>query len=425
MTLEAARRALAEYVDSLWILDTHEHLAAESKVVQEPHDFSWLFDNYVQAALISAGMAPAAVAEFASPGVSLERKWELVAPFLPFIRSLGYWRAPELVLQDLLHVPKLTRDTFYEVSARLRALNKPGWYAEVFRKSRIIRCVYDLWTTDVDWNLCSPVMRYDKYLRVASWREVETLCAARGLAPDSLEALEAALQQELERDLAAGIIGFKCGLAYERILAFDAVPKSEAEAVFARLKQHSDRPVDFAEAKPLQDYLMHYLLKLITPLGLPIQFHTGMLAGNGNFVTNSNPTHLTNLFFAYPDLRFVLLHAGYPYTGEAATLVKNFPNVCVDLVWVYGISPTAAYRVLHEYLEVLPLNKITAFGGDSHRIEPVYAYSRIARQIVAQVLAERTSSGLLSLQEAFDAAYALLVGNAASIYGLPAQPPGV
>ena len=71
----------------------------------------------------------------------------------------------------------------------------------------------------------------------------------------------------------------------------------------------------------------------------PIQIHTGLQEGTGNVVTNSRPTHLINLFIRYPDARFDLFHAGYPYHHELAALAKNFANVYADLCWVPIISP--------------------------------------------------------------------------------------
>lgn len=53
---------------------------------------------------------------------------------------------------------------------------------------------------------------------------------------------------------------------------------------------------------------------------------------------------LGDLFRAFPDTRFVLLHGAYPHFDEVLALVKHFPNVYVDLAWAWSIDPPAAAR---------------------------------------------------------------------------------
>ena len=76
--------------------------------------------------------------------------------------------------------------------------------------------------------------------------------------------------------------------------------------------------------------MFHHLIRLAEAYGLPMQIHTGRQAGNGNVLTNSNPTHLTNLFSLYPKVKFDLFHMSHPYQGELAVLAKTFPNVYAD-----------------------------------------------------------------------------------------------
>ena len=63
-----------------------------------------------------------------------------------------------------------------------------------------------------------------------------------------------------------------------------------------------------AIGKPLQDYMMHYILRLANKRGLTFQFHTGLQEGNGNIIYNSDPSLLSNLFLEYPDVDFDIFH---------------------------------------------------------------------------------------------------------------------
>ena len=164
---------------------------------------------------------------------------------------------------------------------------------------------------------------------------------------------------------------------------------------------------------------MHKVIHCAIDYNLPIQIHTGLHDGNGNFLVNSNPLHLVNLFIEYPEARFALFHAGYPYQGETAALAKNFPNVYADLCWVHIISPWVARQTLHEWLETIPGNKIFAFGGDCLFVEETYAHARMARDNVARVLAEKVGIRYLIEEEALKLAHRLLRENAIQFFNLP------
>jgi predicted TIM-barrel fold metal-dependent hydrolase len=151
---------------------------------------------------------------------------------------------------------------------------------------------------------------------------------------------------------------------------------------------------------------------------LPIQIHTGLQTYNGNFITNSNPTLLTNVFFRFPKVKFILLHAAYPYGGELAALAKNFPNVYIDMAWAPIISPSYSIRYLQEFLETVPSNKISVFGGDCSHVEGTYGASVMAREIVEKCLADMVKSGYFTEKEAVVLANKLLRENAIKIYKL-------
>ena len=163
---------------------------------------------------------------------------------------------------------------------------------------------------------------------------------------------------------------------------------------------------------------MHQGIQRAIEAKLPIQIHTGLQEGNGNIIINSNPTHLVNLFIQYPQAQFDIFHASYPYTGELTTLAKNFPNVYADLCWMHIISPYAARRILSEWIETLPSNKIFGFGGDYLIVEGAYAHARIARDNIARVLAEKGEEGYFSLPEGLDFARKILRDNPAEVFNL-------
>ena len=88
------------------------------------------------------------------------------------------------------------------------------------------------------------------------------------------------------------------------------------------------------------------------------------------------------------------------------------------MCWLPVISPAAARRWLDEWLETVPHNKIFAFGGDYVFVEGAYAHSRIAREVVADVLAAKVESGYLSEDEGLALAPRLLRENAWDFFRL-------
>jgi hypothetical protein len=236
----------------------------------------------------------------------------------------------------------------------------------------------------------------------------------KNISVSNLSEYENVIRKYFEDGIDYGMVGVKSGLAYSRILLFDNVPKRKAEAIFDKML--TGLSINQKEIKVLQDYLMHCVLKLVDEFDIPIQIHTGLQAGNGNIITNSNPTHLSNLFMEYPEIDFCLFHGGYPYGGELSTLAKNFPNVFIDMCWLYVISPSYSERYLHEWLETVPVAKIMAFGGDYNFVEAVYAHSVIAREIISNVLLEKVRTGYFSEKEAIGAAVKILRENALRIF---------
>jgi predicted TIM-barrel fold metal-dependent hydrolase len=164
--------------------------------------------------------------------------------------------------------------------------------------------------------------------------------------------------------------------------------------------------------------MLHQLLLMARKSGIPVAFHTGILAGHGNYTENSDPSLLTNLFFEYPDIKFVLYHGSYPFGGKLSTLVKNFPNVYLDMNWTYSISPTYAENFLKEWLDAVPASKIMAFGGDQRCVENTYGELQIAKKVISDVLIEKVKDGYLTEAEAIKTARMILRDNAVGFYDL-------
>ncbi len=415
------KERIIKAVNEIQIIDTHEHLATEESRLQigKKIDFTYLFRHYAKEDLISA-------ANITNKGLieiiykndfPLLDRWELLKPFYRAMRTTGYGRIPLIAARDLYGVPDISDSTVELLTLRMQAANKPGLYENILKeKARIDLSIMDMGRNNFDKKFYRHVERFDNFLLISSASEIIDIGKQFDIKINSLDDYNFALRKAFLAGIDFGMVGIKSTLAYKRILKFKNTSKEKAEKVFKSLLEKSK--VKSEDVKIIQDYLIHKLLDLVDEFDLPIQIHTGLQAGNGNTITNSNPTHLVNLFFEYPNVKFILFHASYPYGGELGTLAKNFPNVFIDMCWSYVISPSYSKRYLHEWIETVPANKIMAFGGDYDFVEAVYAHSVMARQIIADVLIEKVRDRYLTESEAIDIAKMILRENALRIFKL-------
>ena len=181
---------------------------------------------------------------------------------------------------------------------------------------------------------------------MSSKTEIKQLGENYGIIVSSLDDYLSSLRKAFEAGVDFGMVAVKSGLAYNRILKYDNTSTERAQGVFDAI--FSSEVVSTGELKALQDFMMHRVLDMAEEYDLPVQIHTGLQAGNGNIITNSNPTHLVNLFMEHPGVNFCIFHSSYPYGGELSTLAKNFPNVFIDMCWTPVISPAYSIRYLDE-----------------------------------------------------------------------------
>lgn len=418
--------AIREVVNSIPIVDTHEHLTFEDDWLKLKLDFGRFFLHYASVDLVSAGM-PLADLEIVrnDPKTSIEKKWKLLRPYWKAAKNTAYCRAITTAIQDLYGLPDLNDETYAELCSRMRQAQKRGFYRMVLKDKANIAVSLNNGPIETDRDFMLPSVSFNEFVMFRSRAEAQRIGADCGISVYSIDELVRALDFSIEQRLAQGMVAMKFQLAYERVLKFDIVPKWKAEEVFAQVmrddqwNRHEPGPErSLIEAKPLQDYMFHQCVQRAAEHNVPIQMHTGIQEGHGNYLPQTNPIYLTDIFMLYPRAKFDLFHIGYPYQSELAVLAKMFPNVYPDFAWMHVISPWVARQTLSEWLDTVPGNKILGFGGDYIFVEGAYAHSVFARENIARVLAENVDEGSLDLDEAGRLAYDILRNNASRLFGL-------
>lgn len=204
--------------------------------------------------------------------------------------------------------------------------------------------------------------------------------------------------------------------AYDRTLKFENVAKEQAARAFGRKRPE----LSPQEIKDFQDFIMWRLVQLSAQYDLPYQIHTG--AGS---IQGSNPMLLLNLIEANPKTKFALMHGGYPWVGETGAIafyqMSHARNVWIDSCWLPMISYTMAKRAFHEWLELVPSDRIL-WGTDLHHAEGIYAAAAFTRRCLGEVLAEKVVNGDLSEPHAMQIGTQIMRDNALQVFpGLRAR----
>jgi hypothetical protein len=422
-----AHDELLRFIRTLHIVDTHEHLPFEKNLSNKADVLSEWLSHYFSCDLVSAGLTEKQLAEARDTSKDLRQRWRLVEPYWHAAESTGYGRSLAIAARDLFGVREINRQTIGTLNDKVRAARaKGGWYARVLQeKSRIALSIRDAWPlepTDCPHRFVFT-MRADPFIMPTHYRQVCDLAEKVGVTVHTLDDYKAMVRRYFERvfDGKSRVVCLKLGLAYLRSLRYDKTGAAEAErdflALFADTNLPAWRPgIKIGEA--FQNHIMHFICGLADERGLPFQIHTGIQEGHGNILPDSNPALLSNLFLEYANVRFDLFHMSYPYMMELGTLAKNFRNVFIDMCWGHIISPEAARRALVEWLDAVPANKISAFGGDYCFVEGVYGHQALARENVAAALAQKVEDGSMSLGRAQEVARWLFVDNPVRIFAL-------
>lgn len=421
---QSLEQRLVAAFDALEIADTHEHLLDEKERCAQTIDFFRLIGHYALGDAISAGMTRNALELMENKNVSDAERWKALEPYWKFSHLTAYSQCLRTAIRDIYGFDEISASTIRPINDSIRARNQPGLYRDIFKERAHIR----FWVQDdraatptpADRDYFVTVREFDRFVIPQTPDDIHKLEKVTGVSITSLDGLKRALQKNFEEAVSAGIVGIKTIIAYSRDILFQEVDEPAAARDFDNLMRGGRRlPQGFHQFvdrpfRNLEDYMFHQVIQLVDAHHLPVQFHTGM--NSTNFVSNTDPTHLTNLFFLYPQVRWDIFHIGYPYQEKLCVLAKCFANVFIDFSWMHIVSPEVCRRALNEYLETIPSNKILGFGGDFLYAELTYAHAKMARRAVAQVLAAKVVEGFCSEAEALELGHRILYENAAGLF---------
>lgn len=417
---------LAHHIQATPLVDTHEHLHSQARWDDAgPDILQELFDNYVVADLRTAGASKAAVEalldkqnpDLAARFGGIREAWEAC-------RFTGYGEAVQIAARVVYNLEEITPDGLAQAADQLEVLRSPE------QRYRTLHDLANLDHVQIDnfcW-ACEPdpggadFFLYDLSIAnfVSGRIEAERLRAETQVEVRDLRSLVAAFEALFER-YGPLAIAVKTQHAYGRTLRWRERSDNDAASALRQLLHGTYDQIDPEVRDCLGDWCFGKLIALAIAHRLPIKIHTGYHAGNQiSHLDWIRPAHLDGLLRHFPDARFVLMHAGYPYGAELIALAKHFPNVWVDLCWAWSIDPYSTRDFVRRCLHAVPVNKLFAFGGDTRWPTAALAYSIQARRELERVLEAEVDERYLSERQAMTIASRLMHRNQADCFELDA-----
>ena len=414
---------LEQHIQQTPLCDTHEHLGKESDWLENgPSDpLQDLFTNYVSADLIAAGASAEAVArltdgsdpDMAARFDGIRNAWEA-------IRLTGYGEAVRILGEEIYGLAEWTADEFTAAQGKLDEWRQPGG------RHRLLKEVANLDHTQTDdfcWPCLPDASGPDFFFYDISWMgfcngdiDFQALQQETSVDVSDLASLRRAMATIFEK-YGRVAIAVKSQHAYTRTLHWQERSDAEAAAALETIRAGKDVPQ--STRLTLGDWCWARGVELAIEHDLPFKLHTGYYAGNDRMpVDRIRGGNLCSLLAKYLDCRFVLMHIAYPYNDELVALAKHYHNVYPDLCWAWSIDPYSAGDFVRRFLHTAPVNKLFAFGGDTHWPTSSAAYAIQARRWLNRALQGEVDDGLLSEGEAIGVATRLMSANQKACFDL-------
>ncbi len=412
------------------VIDCHDHTMGPSYAPEYKEPISALIQGYFQSDIASAG-GEKVLGKLNDQSVSTEEKWPLFEKIWRRTQHTAYARVTKTVLKDFYGEDEMSLDAVKRVGEKLLNLRDEATYASILEDAGI-RCrlvnvhpdlkdfisgKYQLYPLD---RLLVPLPGFHS---VRSYGQIESFT---GIVDEMVSDLEGYLEtcmQIFSKMREAGAVGFKDQSAYNRIIRYENPPKSDAERLFNVIADDPRKSLGWPEAKPLDDYLFHAFMRMARELDLPVQIHTGHMAGVRNDIVKTNAANFASVLELHRGVRFDLFHGNWPYLGELLYLAKNFPNAAIDCCWVNIIDPHYTEELLANSIVTVPHGKVHAFGADYHdTVEYAAAHLKVARDVVSGALARSVARGWIKRSNVEEIAAAWLFNNPNEFFRLGFEP---
>lgn len=424
MKLTKTSKELFNEISKLKVIDAHEHIPPEEIYLKQEYSGLNFFAGYIPNDFRSAGMSEKFINTMREPGYKpVSEWWPVLKPFWDLVKNGTYARAAIITAKELYGIDDINDNTIEKLAACIQADNTPGLYRRILKDhcniQKVIVCLGNdnIYNEDPECKIikrltppidltCTNKNPFHKLEQMVG-KKISTLNDLLGASIDRLWILKNS----------KNYVGFK--IIIPQKISGD---KKSAKIMFNNIMNHKYfSPVtdplfghkSNSSPNPLKDYLLWYLIETLEKLDLPLAVHTGVWYD----FRQKDPKFMIELAKQFPNVRFDLFHIGMPMVRDAAMVGKNYPNVVLNLAWSNIVSQRMTARALDEILDMVPVNKVFAFGGDYRcTIQKTLGHLVMARETVSSVLGERIDAGEMSYDRAVEIAKMWFYDNPVSFY---------
>lgn len=423
---ERLRRAL----DEMPVVDAHEHYF--NGRADGPIDiFALVAGSYAANDLAATSpVAKQAVDAILDESGEFGARYELFWPLYQKAGNTGYFKAIEAGMRLCWGLESYSRESLERAQAQINERRGGAFFETALQKHNIRAMLVDLFSPDdliyfdlSDGEMREPIPGARLVFSMPEYHigdikaRAEALAAAFGAPADTLGKYVDALREHIARCKQNGVVALKDQSAYDREIRFDRVQKAEAERAFSALMRGEQ--ISDGDRLALSDYLFRALVEIAGELALPVQIHTGYLAGvNSGLMRRTDAAGLASVILDYPNTRFDLFHGNYPMDESVLFMAKNYANVSANLCWAHAINAHYSVELMKSLAVSVPANKVIAFGGDCSVIEHTVGYLEQARDNVAAAFGALIDAAWFSFPEAERIARMWLFDNANELYAL-------
>ncbi len=416
---------LRSYLETVPLIDTHDHTG---ETVQEYADpIAVVCGGYFSHDLMSAS-SEKEIRFVMNSSKSMEERWPVLEKAWKRSCHTGYAIVTKMVLKEFYGVEELTLAALKGMKDKLMNMGDRKLSMRLLNKAKIKARLEDCWPdlkkiVNKTYKM-SPkgklVIGIPFFHTIASYDQIRIPGDSVGINVTTLDEYLIACREVFERFKNFGAVAFKDQSAYSRTLDYTNPTRADAEGVFNYLMADPRRIVGHPDGKKkLDDYLFHCFMRMAREMELPVQIHTGHMAGIWNDIEKTNAVKLRSVLELHRDVQFDLFHANWPYSGELLYLCKNYPNVHIDFCWTNIIDPVYCQRMFKQALSSVPHGKIHGYGSDFvGHADRAWAHASIARDNIAMGLSEMVEMEYLDLDEAKEVARMWLFDNANEFFKL-------
>ncbi len=419
---------ILESIKEIPIIDTHEHIPAPILYEPPKEPIAFLLRGYFPSDLLSAGLSQRDLQILQDDDVPTERKWPvfkrywLKTKYTAYAREVKYvmrsYGEEAVTLESLKRfgekINRLTGEKYIEF---LESLNIKFVLVNIFgtidELKRFIDGKIDL--PDC-FKLLIPLPVF--HTSVRNFQSIQEIAGIINRTVTSFDEFLDTVKEIFKRLKERGAIGIKDQSAYQRSINFSLSTKEEAEHLFNKCLADPNSSLGWPEAKPLDDFLFHEYMRYARDLDLPVQIHTGHMAGIRNRVDKANASHFAQVLEVHREVAFDLFHGNWPYMGDILFLIKNYPNAYLNFCWVHIIDPIYSIELLERSIVTVPHKKINGFGGDYGAPELIPAHLSLAKDNIARALSNLVLRDWISEREAINIAADLLYNNPNELFKL-------